>query len=146
MTEEEDASWRPSIRLMKLRYKRMLTGMARKEKAISRRRLKRDWLVYILRCSDGRLYTGITNNMDRRLKMHNGGTGARYTRVRRPVELVYQENGLTRSQALTRECGIKAMSRAKKENLITKLNHQLKVVGRGSKGPIPSKNFKEKIP
>jgi len=52
--------------------------------------------------------------------MHNGGTGARYTRVRRPVELVYQENGLSRSQALTRECGIKAMSRPKKENLITK--------------------------
>lgn len=111
------AGRRPLICLMKLRYKRMLMGMARKEKAISRRRFKRDWLVYILRCSDGRLYTGITNNIERRLKMHNGGTGARYTRVRRPVELVYQENGLTRSQALTRECAIKAMSRSKKENL-----------------------------
>jgi predicted GIY-YIG superfamily endonuclease len=103
---------------MNPKYKRMLVGMAIKEKALVRRRLKRDWLVYILRCSDGSLYTGVTNNIERRLKMHNDGTGARYTRVRCPSELVYQEHGMTRSQALIRECAIKTMSRRQKEDLI----------------------------
>ena len=105
---------------MNPKYKRMLAGMILKEKAIVRRHLKRDWLVYILRCKDGSFYTGATNNMGSRLKMHNGGMGARYTRARRPVELIYYENGMTRSQALTRECAIKVMSRPKKEDLIKK--------------------------
>ncbi len=102
---------------MNPKYKRMLEGMARNEKADSKRRLKRDWSTYILRCQDGSLYTGVTNDIERRLKMHNNGTGARYTRVRRPVELVYQENRMTRSEALIRECAIKAMPKAKKEEL-----------------------------
>lgn len=106
---------------MNPKYKRMLAGMALKEKTIPRRHLRQDWLVYILRCKDGSFYTGVTNNIEVRLKMHNDGTGARYTRVRCPVELIYYENGMARPQALTRECAIKAMSRLKKEDLINKM-------------------------
>jgi predicted GIY-YIG superfamily endonuclease len=105
---------------MNPKYKRMLAGMARREKATPKRRLKRDWSVYVLRCNDGSLYTGVTNDVTRRFKMHSGGTGARYTRVRGPLELVYQENGMTRSQALIRECAIKAMPKPKKEALVKK--------------------------
>lgn len=96
----------------------MLAGMARKEKRRSKRRLKRDWAVYVLRCADETLYTGVTNDLKRRFKMHNKGTGARYTRDRRPVELLYHENRMTRSQALIRECVIKALPKAKKEDLV----------------------------
>jgi len=87
-------------------------------KAKKAKRLKRDWCVYIVRCSDGSLYTGVTNDMDRRFKMHNDGKGARYTRTRRPVVLVYQENSMTRTRALVRECAIKATPKPKKEKLI----------------------------
>ena len=104
---------------MHLKYKRMLAGMARNEKEVSKRRLKRDWAVYILRCNDGSLYTGVTNSIERRLKMHSDGTGARYTRTRCPLKLVYQETRMTRSQALTRECAIKALPKLRKEKLIT---------------------------
>lgn len=93
------------------KYKRMLAGM-------NKRRGKRNWCVYVLRCSDGSLYTGVTNDMDRRLKMHNAGRGARYTRTRGPVVLVYQENSMTRPRALTRECAIKVLPKRKKEDLV----------------------------
>ncbi|MBI4309604.1 MAG: GIY-YIG nuclease family protein [Candidatus Omnitrophica bacterium] len=92
--------------------------MARAEKAIPKRRRKKNWSVYILICSDGTLYTGATNDIKRRLSTHNNGTGARYTRSRRPVTLVYQENSMTRPQALTRECAIKALSKKDKEGII----------------------------
>ena len=101
------------------KYKRMLVGMVRKEKAAGKHRRIRNWSVYIVLCSDGTLYTGITNDLKRRLGMHNKGVGARYTRTRGPVHLVYQQNNMTRPQALTRECAIKALSRRKKEQLIT---------------------------
>lgn len=76
------------------------------------------WFVYILRCADGTLYTGITNDLIRRCDQHNAGTASRYTRGRLPVEVVYQELQPTRSLALKRELAIKALSRPQKELLI----------------------------
>ena len=60
------------------------------------------WWVYILRCADGTLYTGATNDLDRRLAAHNAGRGAKYTRARRPVALVYREAAADKSAALQR--------------------------------------------
>ena len=79
---------------------------------------KKDWTVYILRCGDGSLYTGVAKDVQVRLKQHNEGRGATYTRTRRPVTLLYQQQGLTHSEALSREAQIKAMPRSKKEELI----------------------------
>lgn len=72
------------------------------------------WFLYILECSDGTLYTGITNDVTRRLHQHNNGKGARYTRTRRPVKLLYYEPCPNRAQALIRECAIKALPRVRK--------------------------------
>ena len=72
------------------------------------------WVVYVLRCADGSLYTGITNHLARRLAAHRAGTASRYTRARRPVRLVYQERRRTRSAALKREAAIKRLPRAAK--------------------------------
>ena len=77
-----------------------------------------EWFVYILRCADDTLYTGITNDLIRRCDQHNAGTASRYTRSRHPVVLVYQETQATRSLALKRELAIKALSRKQKELLI----------------------------
>lgn len=74
--------------------------------------------VYILRCSDNTLYTGWTTCLERRLKFHNDGRGAKYTRSRRPVELIYYEEYETKEEALRREWKIKQMRRQKKEELI----------------------------
>lgn len=76
------------------------------------------WYVYILRCADGSLYTGITTDLERRVSQHNAGTASRYTRSRLPVEIEYHETQPTRSQALKREFAIKALSRQEKEALI----------------------------
>ena len=76
------------------------------------------YLVYILRCGDGTLYTGCTNDLDRRLRAHQAGRGAKYTRSRLPVELVYQEPAADRSAALRREASIKALTRGEKLVLI----------------------------
>ena len=76
------------------------------------------WFVYILRCGDGSLYTGITTDLQRRCTQHNTGKASRYTRSRLPVEIVYNETIATRSLALKRELAIKAISRQKKELLI----------------------------
>lgn len=75
-----------------------------------------DWWVYMLRCADGSLYTGITTDLSRRLAQHNGeqAGGARYTRCRRPVTLVWGESGHDRSSALRREAGLKRLSRQRK--------------------------------
>lgn len=80
-----------------------------------------DWAVYILRCADETLYTGITTDADRRMKEHNGihDGGARYTRARRPVTLVYLETLKSRSEAAKREFEIKRLSREDKEELIS---------------------------
>ena len=76
------------------------------------------WYLYILKCSDGSLYTGITQDIHRRIKIHNDGKGAKYTRCRLPVSLLYSEIKLTKSEALKRELQIKAWPREKKLALI----------------------------
>lgn len=77
----------------------------------------KDWSVYLLRCGDGSLYTGVAKDVGERLKKHQAGRGAAYTRTRLPVALVYQENGYTRSEALVREARIKRWPKARKEGL-----------------------------
>ena len=78
-----------------------------------------DWFVYMLRCSDNSLYTGVTKDLDRRVGEHNNSKlGAKYTRARRPVELVYNELLASRSAAGKRECEIKALTKSEKEKLI----------------------------
>lgn len=76
------------------------------------------WLVDILRCVDGSLYTGITIDLSRRFNQHNAGTASRYTRSRLPVVLVYQEPKEDGSHALKRELAIKTFTRSQKESLI----------------------------
>lgn len=74
--------------------------------------------TYILKCKDGTFYTGWTNNLEKRLKDHNDGKGAKYTKARRPVELVYYETFETKEEAMSREYAIKRMKRSEKETLI----------------------------
>ena len=74
--------------------------------------------VYILKCSDCTLYTGWTNNLDRRLAAHNAGTASKYTRSKRPVEMVWHEQYADKSAALKREAEIKKLPREKKMELI----------------------------
>jgi len=75
-------------------------------------------VVYILQCADSTLYTGWTTDLERRLQAHNSGQGARYTRGRRPVRLVYQEKQPTRGAAQKREAAIRRLPRADKLKLI----------------------------
>lgn len=75
------------------------------------------WVVYILLCSDGTLYTGCTNDISRRVRQHDEGRGAKYTRGRGPVRVVYVQRCADHSQALRREASIKRLSRAEKERL-----------------------------
>ena len=77
-----------------------------------------EYIVYILRCGDGSLYTGITNNLEHRVAVHNSGKGAKYTRSRLPVTPVYWETVPDKPAALRRERAIKALSRAEKLKLI----------------------------
>ncbi len=74
--------------------------------------------VYIIKCSDDTLYTGWTNNLDKRIKKHQAGSAAKYTRGRLPITLVYYEEVNNRSQALVREAQIKKMTRTQKKSLI----------------------------
>lgn len=74
--------------------------------------------TYILKCADGSFYTGWTTDLEKRVKAHNAGTGAKYTRARRPVELVYYEVFETRSEAMVREAQIKNLTREEKNKLI----------------------------
>ena len=76
------------------------------------------WYVYILRCGDGTLYTGMTDDVQRRLNAHRAGKGAKYTRGRGPLELAYTEEQPDKSAALRRECAIKRLRREAKERLI----------------------------
>lgn len=77
-----------------------------------------EYIVYIVECSDGSLYTGITTDLERRVAEHNAGTGAKYTRSRRPVTPVFAEEHPDRSSASRREREIKLMTRKQKEALI----------------------------
>ncbi|PTX55216.1 putative endonuclease [Melghirimyces profundicolus] len=81
---------------------------------------KNEYVLYILECGDGTLYTGITNNLEKRLKQHRRGSGAKYTRGRGPLTLRWVERGLSRSRALSREREIKKMDRSEKVRLIRK--------------------------
>ena len=76
------------------------------------------WVVYVLRCRTGHLYTGCTNDLERRVREHNSGTGSRFTRSRRPVAVVYKEELPNRSEALRRERAIKGMRRREKLLLV----------------------------
>ena len=78
------------------------------------------WKLYILRCGDGSLYTGITTDVEKRLEAHRNGKGAKYTRGRGPLELVYREECGTHSDALKRELEVKALSREEKLKMIAK--------------------------
>ena len=78
------------------------------------------WYVYMLRCGDGSLYTGSTTDVERRLREHQEGTGARYTRSRPPVTLAYAEEAPDRSAAQRREAAIKKLPRVQKLKLIGK--------------------------
>lgn len=80
----------------------------------------KNWKLYMLKCGDGSLYTGITVDVQERFRQHSNGTGAKYTRGRGPLELVYVEECADHSQALRRELQIKAMSRAEKLALFQK--------------------------
>jgi putative endonuclease len=76
------------------------------------------WTVYILKCADGSLYTGITTDLSRRIKQHEEGEGARYTKGRGPFQLIYKECCENRAEASKREMAIKSLSRAKKLGLL----------------------------
>ena len=86
-----------------------------------------NWLIYILKCVDGSLYCGITNNIEKRLKQHKGEIigGAKYTRSHWPCKLVYKEKSASRSQASQREVIIKKMSKVEKQTLINSLKQDL---------------------
>ncbi len=77
-----------------------------------------DNYTYIVKCSDGSLYTGWTNDLEKRMKAHNDGKGAKYTKTRRPVELVYYEHFATKEEAMSREYHIKQLTRTQKIDLI----------------------------
>ena len=76
------------------------------------------WHVYIIECNDGSFYTGITNDLDKRIIAHNAGCASKYTKSRRPVRLCYIEPALDRSQASRREYAIKSLTKSAKQDLI----------------------------
>ena len=80
--------------------------------------METNWYLYILRCGDGTLYTGITTDVEKRLETHRAGKGAKYTRGRQPLELVYQEICENHSHALKRELAVKRLTRLEKEKLV----------------------------
>ena len=84
--------------------------------------------TYIVRCADGTLYTGWTNDLKKRIKAHNSGKGAKYTKTRRPVELVYFEHFATKEEAMSREYHIKQLKRAQKQALIDEMNKNNKSI------------------
>lgn len=99
-------------------YKKMLKKMVEKEEGKTLCEGE-EWFLYVVECVDGSYYTGVTKDVDRRLKMHNNGTASRYTRIRRPVKLIYKEDCLSRTQAFVRECKVKAMTKKEKKRLVT---------------------------
>ena len=81
--------------------------------------------TYIVECSDGTLYTGWTNNLEKRLEAHNSGKGAKYTKTRRPVKIVYKESFETKEEAMSRECAIKKLSRVEKLKLVEMMKEEI---------------------
>ena len=91
------------------------------------------WVLYLLKCRDGSLYTGVTTNPERRLQKHNAGKGGAYTRSRRPVKMLLQEVHHNRGSALRREAQIKSWPRQKKVKLLLKVSPVVRGIGtRGS--------------
>ena len=84
-----------------------------------------NWQVYIILCSDGSLYTGITTDTERRFAQHAAGRGAKYFRSRRPQQLVYRESGHDRSTAASREMEIKGLKRADKYLLLSAASNEI---------------------
>lgn len=80
--------------------------------------MESNWYLYILRCKDNTLYTGITTDVEKRLEAHRTGKGAKYTRGRGPLELMYRESCGSHSDALKREHQVKMLTREEKQNLI----------------------------
>lgn len=97
---------------------RMVQRMQEKEKKARKKSRNEKWFLYILECSDGSFYTGITNDLERRVKMHGDGRGAKYTRSRRPVRMIYSESCKGRTAAMVRECAVKTYSKKEKMKLI----------------------------
>lgn len=87
-----------------------------------------NWQIYIVTCSDGSLYTGITTDVERRLSQHKSGQGAKYFRGRQPVQLIYLESGHNLSTAIRKEASIKRMKRSKKCILINADTNEIKKV------------------
>lgn len=88
-----------------------------------------EWELYILLCGDGTFYTGIARDAQKRLEMHTSGKGAKYTRGRGPLSLVYREACGTHTQALRRELAVKKLTRAQKEALIARSGNQEDAAG-----------------
>lgn len=78
----------------------------------------KNWMVYILQCKDGTFYTGITKDLDRRLKQHNAGKASKYTRARLPVNVIWSKSGFSESTAKKEEARIKKLSRKEKARLM----------------------------
>jgi predicted GIY-YIG superfamily endonuclease/Tol biopolymer transport system component len=112
--------WRPSANFEAAWWSstEYFIWMRRKARKPGAKPSGKKWFVYLLRCADGTLYTGIANDVSRRRQQHNAGTASRYTRSRLPVKLVYQEAHASRASALRREAAIKALPRRQKESII----------------------------
>lgn len=108
--------WRLARHQREWRMRKTMTMPGPKKKTVARQ--TGPWFLYILRCSNGSLYTGVTTDVKRRIEQHNAGTASRYTRSRLPVRVEYQEPHGSRSLALKREWEIKTMARLEKESLI----------------------------
>ena len=114
--KEEEQMRENGIKKEKIKDKGM------KDTTIKKNRIKEQNYTYIVQCSDGTYYTGWTNNLAKRIDTHNRGKGAKYTRSRAPVQLVYVESFETKEEAMSREYRIKKMSRKEKEEMIRTSN------------------------
>ena len=112
------------------KYKRMIKKMVEKETE-SGAQGDGQWVLYILRCRNDTFYTGVTKDMDRRLKMHRAGKASLYTKTRRPVRLIYYEHCAGRAQALVREYEVKALPRRGKEALVASCANPSAILKKG---------------
>jgi putative endonuclease len=102
---------------VKQKYERMLEGMQKNQKKAGKKRAEK-WFLYMLKCSDATLYTGVAKDIEKRFKVHSSGKGARYTRARLPLEIVYRETCKSRTDALVREFKIKKLNPKHKRTLV----------------------------
>ena len=118
--------WRRKAITVEVEAKAKEVAVAKLLTELKNKKSDATWFAYLMRCADKSLYTGITNNLPRRLEQHNAGTASRYTRTRLPVVLAYQEPQPSQSHALKRELAIKALSRQQKELLIKATQESIK--------------------